>query len=137
MATSLWDWVQEIVSRNLFADDARILGLTSEGGYKVVPAYGAVAMAKSALVSLIKYMAAELAPLGIRANLIQAGVTNTQSLRLIPGSEQLKLSALYRNPFKRLTRPEDIANVVYLLARSESAWINGAVIPVDGGESLR
>ena len=137
MATSLWDWVQELITRDLFAEDARILGLTSEGAYKVFPAYGAVAMAKSVLESLIKSMAVELAALGIRSNLIQAGITNTPSLRMIPASEQLKISALYRNPFRRLTLPEDIANVVFLLTLDESAWINGAVIPVDGGESLQ
>ena len=137
MATSLWDWVQVLLERKLFADDARILGLTSEGAQRVFPAYGAVAMAKSVLESLIKSMAVELAPSGLRSNLIQAGITDTPSLRMIPASEQLKMSALYRNPFHRLTRPADVANVVFLLTTDESAWINGALIPVDGGESLR
>ena len=66
--------------------------------------------------------------------MIQPGVTDTPSLRLIPGSDHLKQGALLRNPFHRLTRPEDVANVIYLLCRDEAAWINGAVIRVDGGE---
>jgi enoyl-[acyl-carrier protein] reductase III len=53
---------------------------------------------------------------------------------MIPGSEHLKANATIRNPFHRLTTPEDVANVVYLLTRDEAAWINGAIIPVDGGE---
>ena len=78
----------------------------------------------------------EFAPFGIRANCIQAGVTDTNSFRMIPGNEKLKEYALIRNPFKRLTRPEDIANAVYLLCLDEAAWINGAIIPVNGGEHL-
>jgi enoyl-[acyl-carrier protein] reductase I len=57
-------------------------------------------------------------------------------MRMIPGSESLKAHSLARNPFKRLTTPEDVADVVYLLCKKEAAWINGAIIPVDGGERI-
>jgi enoyl-[acyl-carrier protein] reductase I len=82
-------------------------------------------------------MALEYAPLGIKANCIQAGVTDTESLRMIPGSEAMIKDTLERNPYGRLTKPEDVANAVYLLCRDEAAWINGAVVPVDGGEHIR
>ena len=81
-------------------------------------------------------MAVELAPYGIRSNLIQAGVSDTQGLRAIPGSEHLKAQALARNPFGRLTTPRDVANAIYLLCRDEAAWINGEIIRVDGGEHV-
>ncbi|MBO6630269.1 MAG: SDR family oxidoreductase, partial [Psychroserpens sp.] len=81
-------------------------------------------------------IALEYAPYGIRANCIQAGVTDTASLRMIPGSEKIKEYTIRRNPFKRLTQPEDVANMVYLLSKDEAAWINGCVIPVDGGEHI-
>jgi enoyl-[acyl-carrier protein] reductase I len=55
---------------------------------------------------------------------------------MIPGSEQLISYDKTRNPFQRLTTPEDIANVVYLLCKDEAAWINGAIIPVDGGSHI-
>jgi enoyl-[acyl-carrier protein] reductase I len=55
---------------------------------------------------------------------------------MIPGSEQLKNITKKRNPFKRLTTPEDVANVVYLLTLDEASWINGAIIPADGGEHI-
>ena len=55
---------------------------------------------------------------------------------MIPGSEKIKENAKQRNPFKRLTMPEDVANVVSLLCSDEAAWINGCTIPVDGGEHL-
>ena len=57
-------------------------------------------------------------------------------MRAIPGSDELKQHSLMRNPFKRLTTPEDVANVVYLLSKEEAAWINGSIIPVDGGEHI-
>ena len=47
----------------------------------------------------------------------------------------MKLS-IQRNPFKRLTTPEDIAGMVYLLCKDEAAWVSGATIPVNGGESI-
>ncbi|MEM9986179.1 MAG: SDR family oxidoreductase [Bacteroidota bacterium] len=136
MATSLWDWTQAIMQSDLFAADARILGLTSEGNQRAWPYYAAVSAAKATLESLIRAMAKELAPYGLRSNVIQAGVTDTPSLRMIPGSEQLKASAALRNPFGRLTTPEDVAKVVALLCTDEAAWINGALIPVDGGERV-
>ena len=60
----------------------------------------------------------------------------TQSFKIILRHVVLKNSAIKRNPFKRLTTPEDIANVVSLLSLKESNWINGTVIKADGGESL-
>ena len=136
MATSMFTWTKALIEAKLFAEDARVIGLTSEGNQKIWPAYGAVSAAKATLESLARTMAVELAPLGVRTNVIQAGVTDTPSLRMIPGSEKMKLAAMMRNPFQRLTQPEDVANVVYLLSLDESSWINGAVIPVDGGERL-
>jgi len=55
---------------------------------------------------------------------------------MIPGNAHLKAQARIRNPFKRLTTPKDVANVVYLLSLPESSWINGEIIRVDGGEGI-
>lgn len=134
MALSLLDWVQLLVKNELFADDARVIGLTSEGSQKSWKGYAAVSAAKATLEALCRSIALEYAPLGIRCNVVQPGVTDTPSLAMIPGNEQLKLNAAMRNPFKRLTQPEDVADVIYLLCREEAKWVNGAVIPVDGGE---
>jgi enoyl-[acyl-carrier protein] reductase I len=67
---------------------------------------------------------------------VQAGITATPALAAIPGNAQLKAGARLRNPFRRLTTPEDVANVIYLLSLDEAAWINGEVIRVDGGEHI-
>ncbi len=137
MAISLYDWVRDLVKADLFADDTRIVSFTSEGNIKTLPNYGAVSVAKVALEAITRNMALEFAPLGIKANCIQAGVTDTVSLRMIPDSDKIKKAALNRNPNGRLTTPEDVANAVYLLTTEEAKWITGTVIKVDGGESLR
>ena len=136
MGTSLLGWTQELLSRGLFASDARVLGLTSEGNTVAWKGYAAVAAAKVALESVSRSIAVEMAPYGIRSNIVQAGVTDTNALRLIPGSAHLKAQARIRNPFRRLTTPQDVANVIYLLSLPESAWINGTIVRVDGGEHI-
>jgi len=136
MAISLYDWVQAIFQKELFIKKASVIAFTSEGNTKAWKNYAAVSAAKSALEAITRNIALEFAPYGIKANCIQAGVTDTPSLRMIPGSEQLKVFAIKRNPNKRLTTPVDVANVVYLLCKEEASWINGTVIPVDGGEHI-
>lgn len=136
MGLSLYDWVREILDREMFSDQARIIAFTSEGNSKAWPSYAAVSAAKAVLEALIRNMALEFAPFGITANCIQAGATRTPSFEAIPGSEVIAAMAEKRNPFNRLTTPEDVANVVYLLCRDEANWINGTVIKADGGEHL-
>jgi len=136
MGTSLLGWAQSLQGRHLFCADARIFGLTSEGNTVAWKGYAAVAAAKVALESVSRSIAVEMAHLGIRSNVIQAGVTDTPALRMIPGSAHLKAHARTRNPFGRLTTPEDVANVIYLLSLPEAAWITGEVIRVDGGEAV-
>lgn len=136
MALSLLSWTQKIHENGLFADDARVISFSSEGSTKVIPNYAAVSLAKASLEALSRYIAVEMAKFGIKSNIIQAGLTDTQALRQIPQVEKMIQVTLARNPHKRLTTPEDVANVVYLLVKKEAFWINGTVIKVDGGESI-
>ncbi len=137
MAVSLYDWVKLCYNHKIFAKDARIISFTSEGNQKAWANYAAVSAAKVALEAITRSIALEFAPYGIRANCIQAGVTVTRSLQMIPGNETLRVHALKHNPFKRLTVPDDVANVVYLLSKDEACWITGSIIPVNGGEHLK
>jgi len=137
MATSWYEWTKALLTGNKFAEDARNIAFTSEGNTKVWPGYGAVSAAKVTLEAIMRSMAIELAPLGIKSNCIQAGTTQTPSFAMIPGSDKLAAAAIQRNPFNRMTTPEDVANAVYLLTTPEAKWINGVVLKVDGGESLR
>lgn len=136
MAFSLYDWTKHVFNKNLFATDARIISFTSEGNKKAWKNYAAVSAAKVVLEAISRNIALEFAPHGIKSNCIEAGITDTASFRMIPGNEELKEYAIKRNPFKRLTTPEDVANVVYLLIKEESKWITGITLPVNGGEHL-
>ena len=137
MSTSLLDWARLLLEHSHFQADARIIGLTSEGAHKYWEGYAAVSIAKSTLESLVTYMAVELGKYGLKTNLIQAGISATPSLRKIPSSDQLLDLATRRNPLGRTTRPEDVAGAIYLLCLDEASWINGSIIPVDGGEHCR
>ena len=64
--------------------------------------------------SLSRSMALELAPFGIRSNIVQAGITETPASAMIPGIARMKAEAKLRNPFGRLTRPKDIADFIFL-----------------------
>jgi enoyl-[acyl-carrier protein] reductase I len=136
MGINFYRWASEIRKRKLFQPGSRCLGFTSAGNERVWKHYGAVSAAKNVLESLMRSMAVEWGPEGIRSNLIQAGITDTPSLRAIPGYEFLMDQSAKNNPLGRNTKPADIAGVVELLCRSQSDWINGAIIPVDGGEKL-
>lgn len=136
MGSNILEWVQDIFHRQLFAEDARILSLTSEGNSIAWRGYAAVSAAKAVLESVSRSMAVELAPYGIRSNVIQAGVTDTPALKMIPGCNHIRAQAHLRNPFGRLTTPEDVANVILLLCMDEASWINGSLICVDGGERI-
>ncbi|HET8809348.1 MAG TPA: SDR family oxidoreductase [Flavobacteriaceae bacterium] len=136
MAVSLYDWTKSIFGANLFSENAKILSFTSEGNTRALKNYAAVSAAKASLEAIARNIALEFAPHKITSNCIQAGMTETNSFKMIPGSAELKKNALKRNPKKRLTQPEDVADVVYLLCKEEANWINGTVVKVDGGESI-
>lgn len=136
MGTNFHVWVAKLLDKQLIVKGTRIIALTSEGNKKFWEGYGAVASAKAVLENIANYLAVELAKKGISVNTLQAGVTDTPSLRLIPGAEKLMKETIERNPFGRMTSPEDVANCIYLLSLPEAGWINGALIHVDGGEHL-
>lgn len=136
MANSLVYWVQELLARGLMGTGARIFAMTSAGGARVWPTYGAVSAAKAALESHIRQLTLELAPMGITANAIMAGVTDTPALRKIPGSDDMIAWAQRKNPSGRLTTPQDVADAIGLLSHPKSHWLTGNVICVDGGEFI-
>jgi enoyl-[acyl-carrier protein] reductase III len=136
MAHSLVYWTQDLFEQNMLREGAKVFAMTSSGGTRVWPTYGAVSSAKAALESHCRQLALELAPSGISVNSVRAGVTDTPALRKIPGHEQMIEIASQRNPWKRLTRPEDVAQLLALLVRDEAGWMTGNVLGVDGGEDI-
>ena len=136
MAHSLVYWTQDLVARDLIRQGGRIFAMTSSGATRVIKAYGAVSAAKAALESHIRQLAFELAPRGITANAIRAGVTNTPALQRIPGGPELLARAKEANPAGRSTEPTDIAKAIAALADERLYWLTGNVLGVDGGEDL-
>lgn len=136
MAHSLVYWAQDLVERGWLGSGGRIFAMTSAGSKVMWPAYGAVSAAKCALESHIRQLAVELAPRGITANAIMAGVTQTAALDKIPGSDKLVEAARAHNPSGRLTTPEDVADCMVALSGPGTRWLTGNVLQVDGGELI-
>jgi enoyl-[acyl-carrier protein] reductase III len=136
MAHSLVYWAQDMATRRLLGRNSRIFAMTSSGSTRVIKAYGAVSAAKAALESHIRQLAFELAPLGVTANAIRAGVTDTPALRRIPGGPELHQRAMERNPSGRATTPDDVAKAIAVLSDERLHWMTGNVIGIDGGEEL-
>jgi enoyl-[acyl-carrier protein] reductase III len=114
----------------------RIVAISSLGGTRVIPSYGAIGVAKAAMESLVRYLAIELAPRGIGVNAVAGGLVDTASIRLHPLHRQLEQEALARTPAGRIASPADIARVVLFLCSRDSEWIVGQTIVADGGASL-
>ncbi len=136
MAHTLVYWTQELLEAGLMSEGGRIYAMTSGGSDSAWPYYGAVSAAKAALESHMRQLAVEVAEHDITVNCIQAGVTDTPSLRKIPASEWMIEEARRRNPSGRLTTPEDVADLIRLLVRPESHFVTGNIIRADGGEDI-
>lgn len=117
-------------------DGGHIISITSAGGKRVMPGYGLIGIAKSALESITRGLAAELAPRGILVNGIHAGVIDTKSLRSLPIVEELIQKSMSGTPMGRLTTPEDVADAAAFLASDQSKMICGQFIVVDGGYEI-
>jgi enoyl-[acyl-carrier protein] reductase III len=136
MAHSLVYWTRDLYHAGLLQRGSRVYAMTSEGAILAVPTYGAVSAAKAALEAHVRQLALELAHAGITVNAIRAGVTDTPALRRIPGWRQLVEAAETRNPSGRMTRPEDVADALTVLATPQTHWMTGGVFGVDGGEVM-
>lgn len=113
-----------------------IVTLSSGGSSRVLPNYTAMGVTKSALESLVRYLAVELAEHGIRINCVSPGLIETESIKNFPDYENLKKITIDRTPFKRLGSTDEIAEVIAFLLSDNSKWITGQNIVADGGFSL-
>ncbi len=129
-------WGRELAKEGLLSKDSRLVAMTSEGNEVAWRGYAAVSAAKTALEAACRAMAVELAPYGARSVVIQAGITDTPAGNAIPNFDLMKAQARLRNPFHRLTTPEDVASVIHSLCLPAFSWANGTVIRVDGGEAI-
>lgn len=136
MAHSLVYWTQDLTRAGLLGEGSRIYALTSLGSERASDNYGPVSAAKGALEAHARQLALELAPQGVSVNCLMPGVTDTPAFRAIPGHERLVAQVKAHHPAGRMTTPEDVAQTMVVLADPRLRWISGAVIPVDGGESI-
>ena len=140
-----WDWTLSANARALLSlaraaapsmpSGSSIVGLSSLGSVRVLENYALVGASKAALEALVRYLAVELAPQGIRVNAVSAGVVETGALGYFPNREAM-LEMGKSNPAGRIVGPEDIAACVVFLCSPEAEMIRGQTIVVDGGWSL-
>jgi enoyl-[acyl-carrier protein] reductase III len=113
-----------------------IVAISSLGSKRVLENYILVGTSKAALESVVRYLAVELAPRGIRVNAVSAGVVETEALEHFPNREQMLRAGRERTPAGRLVEPDDVAGAVAYLCSPEAEMIRGHTLIVDGGYSL-
>jgi enoyl-[acyl-carrier protein] reductase III len=146
MTLKHWRWCMETnaFALNLLAQRAapimgaggRIIAMSSLGSVRAMPNYAFIGASKAALESLVRSLAQELGPSGIRVNAVSAGVVETDALSYFPNREQLVESFKARTPAGPVLTPEDVAGAVYLLCLPEAHMINGHTLFVDGGFAI-
>jgi enoyl-[acyl-carrier protein] reductase III len=114
-----------------------LIGISSLGAVKYSPGYGAIAAAKAGLEALVRQLAVELAPKGVRVNCVRAGLVATDSLRNVAQFEVMRQYAEANTPLGRLCTPDDIARAVAFLVSGDAAFVTGHALVVDGGLSVR
>lgn len=141
-----WHWTMDINAGTLLPltqhivplmpNSGTIVAVSSLGSIRAIPNYAAVGASKAALESLIRHLAIELAPRGIKVNAVSAGTVETDALKYFPNREDIIEESKKRTPTGRLTTPEDVANVVLYLCSPFSNQIQGQTIVIDGGYSI-
>jgi enoyl-[acyl-carrier protein] reductase III len=141
-----WDWTLAANSRALLSltqaaapgmePGSSIVAISSLGSTRVLENYVLVGTSKAALEALVRYLAVELAPRGIRVNAVSAGVIETDALAHFPNKEQMLAAARERTPAGRMVAPADVAGAVCFLCSAEADMIRGQTLIVDGGYSL-
>src|SRR5262245_39062905 len=140
-----WDWTLSANARALLTltraaapsmpQGSSIVGISSLGSIRVLDDYTLVGVSKAALEALVRYLAVELAPRGIRVHAVSAGVVETGALEHFPNKDaMLEMGA--RNPVGRMVTPEDVAACVVFLCSPDAEMIRGQTLVVDGGWSL-
>ena len=141
-----WDWTLNANARALLSlaracapdmpSGSSIVAVSSLGAQRVLENYVLVGTSKAALESVVRYLAVELSPRGIRVNAISAGVVETEALDHFPNREQMLRAGKTRTPAGRLVSPEDVAGAVAFLCSPDADMLRGHTLIMDGGYSL-
>ena len=141
-----WDWTLAANARALLSlaralvprmpAGGSIVGMSSLGSIRVLEHYALVGASKAALEAVVRHLAVELAPRGIRVNAVSAGLVETEALEHFPNRERMLEEARERTPTGRMVEPDDVARVVTFLCSPDASMIVGHTLVVDGGYSL-
>ena len=141
-----WDWTHSANARALLSlaraaapamrPGSSFVAVSSLGAARVLENYTLVGTSKAALEALVRYLAVELAPRGIRVNAVSAGVVETDALEHFPNREQMLAEGRARTPAGRLVEPDDVADAVTFLCSPQAEMVRGHTLVVDGGYSL-
>ena len=141
-----WDWTMNINTKApwlctqaavpLMSKGGRVVNISSLGAGRVLPYYLSVGVSKAGLEAVTRYLAVELAPLGITVNAVSGGYVATEALEHFPNRDDMLDIARSKTPGGQLLTPEDLAKTVAFLCSEDAAMIRGQVIVVDGGMSL-
>jgi len=128
----------ELVKRLLphFSPGASIVAISSPGAVRTVPGYAAIGASKGALDALARHLAVELAPRGIRVNIVSPGAVATEAWGAIPDAEARLTQLADRTPLGRLVSADEVALAVLYLCSEAGRAIVGHTLVVDGGASL-
>jgi enoyl-[acyl-carrier protein] reductase I len=123
-------------ARPLMPGGGSMLTLTYYGSQKVMPNYNVMGVAKAALESSVRYLAAELGPQGIRVNAISAGPVRTLSAAGVSGFKDLYRAFTEIAPLRRPITIEDVGGTAVWLASDLSRTVTGEVVYVDSGYNI-
>jgi enoyl-[acyl-carrier protein] reductase III len=120
----------------LMASGASIVGVSSEGAIHAAPQYTLVGSTKGALEAMIRHLAVELAPKGIRVNAVSPGTLKTDVWNVLPDAERRLNAAAQASPLGRLTSVEEVAGAVQFLCSDAASGVIGHTLVVDGGTRI-
>jgi NAD(P)-dependent dehydrogenase (short-subunit alcohol dehydrogenase family) len=128
---------REVVKGMIHAGKGNIINISSMAAQYGIPKVIAYSAAKTGIEGMTRAMATELSPLGIRVNCVAPGFIKTDmSAKALDSDPERKSKVFGRTPMGRMGEPEDIAEAVYFFISENSKYITGAIMPVDGGNSI-
>jgi len=123
-----------VVEAWMRAHGGAIVNVASIAGLRPEFGLGPYGVTKAALIMLTRQLATELGPLGIRVNAVAPSIVKTEFAAALWGNEAIARRALERNPLGRFATAEEVASTIAFLVSDAASYINGEVLPIDGGE---